>query len=109
MAVCIVDNEGHILVERNIRCEPTEFLDAIAPFREDLVVGAECVEESVFRRCPSTRRTGCGRHAGGAGLSIDSGGASSELGRHGVRDLPRPSFFRKVVAAVASCLGTSTW
>ncbi|MFO1076677.1 MAG: IS110 family transposase [Planctomycetota bacterium] len=43
MAVCIVDNDGHILVERNIRCEPAEFLGLIAPFREDLVVGAECV------------------------------------------------------------------
>src|SRR5262245_34585923 len=43
MAVCIVDGDGNILVERNIRTDPAEFLRLIAPFRDDLVVGVECV------------------------------------------------------------------
>lgn len=43
MYVCIVDDSGETLVHRNIRCDPGEFLRLIAPYREDLVVAAECV------------------------------------------------------------------
>jgi hypothetical protein len=43
MYVCIIDGEGKILVHCNINCNPAEFLRAIAPYREGLVVGVECM------------------------------------------------------------------
>jgi transposase len=43
MYVCIIDGEGKVLVHRNINCNPDEFLRIIAPYREDLVVGVECM------------------------------------------------------------------
>jgi transposase len=42
MYVCILDASGTILVHRNLRSEPKAFLDLVAPYREDLVVAAEC-------------------------------------------------------------------
>jgi transposase len=44
MYLCILDQEhGTIVLHRNLRCEPELFLGAIAPYREDLVVGVECI------------------------------------------------------------------
>jgi transposase len=44
MYICILDHEsGKVLLHRNLRCEPDLFLRAIAPYREDLVVGVECI------------------------------------------------------------------
>jgi transposase len=43
MYVCIIDGEGNILVHCNINCNPAEFLRTIAPYREGLVVGVECM------------------------------------------------------------------
>ena len=43
MYVCIIDGEGKVLVHRNINCNPDEFLRIIAPYREELVVGVECM------------------------------------------------------------------
>ena len=43
MYVCILDREGKVLLHRNLRTDPELFLRAIAPFREDLVVGVECM------------------------------------------------------------------
>lgn len=43
MFVCIQDAQGNTLLQRNIPTSPTEFRGIIAPFREDLVVSAECV------------------------------------------------------------------
>lgn len=43
MFVCILDEKGDVVLERNIRTEPKEFLRVIEPFREGLVVGVECV------------------------------------------------------------------
>lgn len=43
MYVCVIDGEGKIVKHRNISCDPGEFLSAIAPFREDIVVGVECI------------------------------------------------------------------
>jgi len=43
MFVCIVDGQGNALIERNIPTSPAEFRKLIEPFREDLVVSAECV------------------------------------------------------------------
>jgi len=44
MYLCILDHEsGEIVLHRNLRCEPGLFLQAIKPYRDDLVVGVECI------------------------------------------------------------------
>lgn len=44
MYVCILEHEtGSVVLHKNLRCTPREFLEAIAPYREDLVVAAECI------------------------------------------------------------------
>ena len=43
MCLCIIDQEGRKQVHRNIRCDSGNFLRLIEPFREDIVVCAECI------------------------------------------------------------------
>ena len=43
MYLCVLDAAGTVLLHRNIRSRPEEFLAAVAPFRDDLVVGVECI------------------------------------------------------------------
>jgi len=43
MYLCVLDATGQILVHRNVRATPAAFLEAVAPYREDLVVAAECM------------------------------------------------------------------
>ena len=43
MYLCILDAEGNKRLHRNVRAKPADFLQAIQAFREDLVVGAECM------------------------------------------------------------------
>ena len=43
MYLCILDHEGNKRLHRNMRAKPADFLRAIQAFREDLVVGAECM------------------------------------------------------------------
>jgi transposase len=43
MYLCILDHEGTKLLHRNVRAKPRDFLAAIAGFRDDLIVGAECM------------------------------------------------------------------
>lgn len=43
MYLCILDHEGNKLFHRNVRAKPHDFLSAIEGFRDDLVVGAECM------------------------------------------------------------------
>lgn len=43
MYLCILDHEGNKRLHRNVRAKPREFLNAIQDFRDDLVVGAECM------------------------------------------------------------------
>ena len=43
MYVCILDQADEVLLHRNLRAGPDEFLAAIEPYREDLVVGVECI------------------------------------------------------------------
>jgi transposase len=43
MYVCIVNQAGEILVHKNLPTEPEPFLKLIEPYREDIVVGVECV------------------------------------------------------------------
>lgn len=43
MYVCILDATGQIVVHKNIPTRPKVFLRLIKPYREQLVVGCECM------------------------------------------------------------------
>jgi transposase len=43
MYVCVLDQHGKIVLHRNMPSDPDAFLDAIRPYREDIVVCAECM------------------------------------------------------------------
>ena len=43
MYVCVLDQQGNVLVSKNIASAPEPFLELIAPYREDLAVAAECM------------------------------------------------------------------
>jgi transposase len=42
MYVCILDAHGQVRVHRNVKATPAALREIIAPYREDLVVAAEC-------------------------------------------------------------------
>jgi transposase len=43
MYVCILDAEGQIRLHQNIKTDPQHFIRILTPFREDIVVAAECM------------------------------------------------------------------
>ena len=43
MFVCVLDHAGTILVHKNLKANPEDFLNIVAPYREDLVVAVECI------------------------------------------------------------------
>jgi transposase len=43
MYVCILDTTGQVLVHRNVKSTPAAFLEVVGPYREELVVAAECM------------------------------------------------------------------
>jgi transposase len=43
MYLCVLHQEGEILVHRNMPAGPESFLKAVAPYRDGLVVGVECL------------------------------------------------------------------
>jgi len=43
MYLCVLDCQGEILMHRNMTCSPESFLKAMAPYREDVAVAAECI------------------------------------------------------------------
>jgi transposase len=43
MYVCILDHNGTKLVHKNLPTTPEAFLRVIAPYREEVVVGVECI------------------------------------------------------------------
>jgi len=43
MYLCILDQEGEVVLHRNMRCDPELFVEAVAPYRDDLVVATECI------------------------------------------------------------------
>ena len=43
MYICVLDDRGNVKLQKNLKTDPEIFLQAIAPFREDLVVGVECM------------------------------------------------------------------
>jgi transposase len=43
MYVCVQNREGNVILHRELQCDAQVFLRAIQPFRDDLVVGVECI------------------------------------------------------------------
>jgi transposase len=43
MHVCILDQAGNTVFDKGIPCRPEALLRAIQPYRENLVIGAECM------------------------------------------------------------------
>lgn len=43
MYLCILNQDGAILLHRNMKTSPEMFLTALAPHREDLVVAVACI------------------------------------------------------------------
>ena len=43
MYLCILDQEGNVVLHRNIRTNPEVFLKTIAAYREDIAVAVECI------------------------------------------------------------------
>jgi transposase len=43
MYVCLLDTAGQVLVHRNVPSTPQAFLEIVAPYRDDMVVAAECM------------------------------------------------------------------
>ena len=43
MYLCILNQAGEILLHKNLRTNADLFLQAIAPYREDIVVAVECI------------------------------------------------------------------
>jgi transposase len=43
MYLCIQNSTGEVVLHKNMPANPEQFLQAIAPFRDDLVVGVECI------------------------------------------------------------------
>jgi hypothetical protein len=41
--VCILNDAGQKVYHKNIPCKPDRFLQAIEPYRKDIVVGVECI------------------------------------------------------------------
>ncbi|MCI0465150.1 MAG: IS110 family transposase [Gemmataceae bacterium] len=43
MHLCVLDQAGDVVCDKNIAARPDTFLKAIAPFRDNVVVGVECM------------------------------------------------------------------
>jgi transposase len=43
MYLCILNQEGEIVLHRNMKTDPVLFLKVIAPYRENRVVAVECI------------------------------------------------------------------
>src|SRR5262249_25872026 len=43
MHLCVLDQAGAVVFDKNIPARPETFLKALAPFRDDVVVGVECM------------------------------------------------------------------
>src|SRR2546427_8220486 len=43
MYVCILSQDGEVVLHRNMKAAPEPFLKAIAPYRDGIVVAVECI------------------------------------------------------------------
>ncbi len=47
MYLCILNQDGEIMLHQNMKTSPETFLKAIAPYRDDLVVAVECLSPGI--------------------------------------------------------------
>jgi transposase len=73
MYVCIVNQNGNILVHRNMKASPDAWLTTIAPYRHDIVIAVACVFPWYWLAALCTRE----------GLSFVLGHALSMKASHG--------------------------
>jgi len=59
MYLCILNQTGEVLLHRNLRATPEAFLQAITPYREELVVAVECMF-TWLDRAPADQRVSLG-------------------------------------------------
>jgi len=43
MYLCILDQDGQVVLHHNVSAESEPFLKAVEPYREDIVVAVECM------------------------------------------------------------------
>ena len=43
MYVCILSQDGEVVLHRNMQASPDALLKAIAPSRDDIVIAVECI------------------------------------------------------------------
>ncbi len=43
MYLCIISSDGDVVLHKNMKAEPESLLKAIQPYRDDVVIGVECV------------------------------------------------------------------
>ena len=43
MDLCVLNQDGEVLLHRDMKAAPGPFLQAMAPYREDVVVCVECL------------------------------------------------------------------
>ena len=55
MDLCILDREGNKRLHRNMRAKPDDFLRAVKPFRDGLVVGLPAQKTKHLRKRDSRR------------------------------------------------------
>jgi hypothetical protein len=54
MYLCILDQAGTIVLHKELPAEPGAFLEAIAPYRDGLVVACECLFCEPIRPAPNS-------------------------------------------------------
>jgi hypothetical protein len=69
MHICVLDHDGHVVYNKNLACRPETFLRAIAPFRDGLVVGVECMFAWYWPASRSVSLSFCQATAGSARVS----------------------------------------
>jgi hypothetical protein len=43
MYLCILSQDGEVMLHRNMKASPDALLKAIAPYRDDMVIAVECI------------------------------------------------------------------
>ncbi len=43
MYLCIINSDGEIVLHRNMKADPESLLKAVKPYRQDILIGVECI------------------------------------------------------------------
>ena len=57
--LCVLDQAGTVRLSRKLKAQPEPFLDALAPFRPDVLIGCECVHTWYWARGCDAATRGC--------------------------------------------------